>query len=83
MPRKKRDWKPATSFKVTKLKPNGPKNGHRLTLGCTASKKKSVVFKNAFSTTQKTHHRNSLRWLRVACHMCHNWIKRETALPTD
>ena len=27
MPRKKRDWKPATSFKVTKLKPNGPKNG--------------------------------------------------------
>lgn len=27
MPRKKPSWKPATSFKVTKLKPNGPKAG--------------------------------------------------------
>ena len=27
MPRKKKDWKPATSFTVKKLKPNGPKNG--------------------------------------------------------
>ena len=27
MPRKKKDWKPATTFTVKKLKPNGPKNG--------------------------------------------------------
>ena len=28
MPRKKKqDWKPATSFTVKKLKPNGPKKG--------------------------------------------------------
>ena len=28
MPRdKKQNWKPATSFTVKKLKPNGPKNG--------------------------------------------------------
>jgi hypothetical protein len=27
MPRKKQSWRPATSFKVTKLKPNGPKAG--------------------------------------------------------
>ena len=27
MARKKPSWKPATTFKVTKLKPNGPKEG--------------------------------------------------------
>lgn len=27
MPRKKPSWKPATEFKVVKLKPNGPKEG--------------------------------------------------------
>ena len=27
MPRKKPSWKPATEFKVTRLKPNGPKDG--------------------------------------------------------
>lgn len=27
MPRKKQSWTAATEFKVTKLKPNGPKDG--------------------------------------------------------
>jgi hypothetical protein len=27
MPKKKPTWKPAAEFKVTKLKPNGPKEG--------------------------------------------------------
>ena len=30
MTRKKSSWKPATSFKVTKLKPNGPKANQSL-----------------------------------------------------